>query len=65
MSFKTIFEEIFGFALATGESLTPVFVHNPKSQQIVQVLTPDVNALFQLLTTAAQSPTTASQTSST
>jgi hypothetical protein len=49
MSTKTIFEEIFGFALLAGEQLVPVIVHNPRSQTITTILTPDVNALFQLL----------------
>ena len=58
MSAKTIFEQIFGFALLAGEQLAPIVVHNPRSQQFVTVLTPDVNALFQLLESqGAMAPT--------
>lgn len=32
--------------VAVGETLTPVFIHNPKSQQITTILTTDVNALL-------------------
>lgn len=46
MSFKTTLGEILGTFLVAGEQLTPVFIHNPKSQQITAILTPDVNALF-------------------
>lgn len=56
MSFKSVFEQIFGFALLEGVKLSSVFVHNPKSQQIVQILTPDAEALAQLLVSASQAP---------
>ena len=36
--------------LAIGESLEPVFIHNPKSQTIATILTSDVNALIAQLT---------------
>ena len=49
MSFKTTLGEILGTILIAGEQLTPVFIHNPKSQQITTILTPDVNALFAAL----------------
>lgn len=49
MSAKSVFETIFGFALLAGEQLATIVVHNPRSQQFVTILTPDVNALFQLL----------------
>jgi hypothetical protein len=66
MSAKTIFEDIFGFALLAGEQLAPIVVHNPRSQQFVTVLTPDVNALFQLLVSqGAMAQTTPGQMSAT
>ena len=50
MSLKTTLAEILGFTLLAGEQLTPVYIHNPRSQAIATILTPDINALFTLLT---------------
>ena len=62
MSFKTTLAEILGTILIAGEQLSPVFIHNPRSQQITTILTPDVNALFAELfasgTMAAPEPPT-------
>lgn len=59
MSLKSTLAEILGFTLLAGEQLTPVFIHNPRSQAITTILTPDINALFALLTQqGAMAPTT-------
>lgn len=52
MLFGTGFKTFLADLLITGETLEPVFIHNPKSQTIATILTTDVNALIaQLLGT--------------
>ena len=40
---------IFGTILGEAETLVPVFIHNPKSQQIEGVVVTQANNLFALL----------------
>jgi len=42
--------------VAVGESLTPVFIHNPRSQQITTILTTDVNALLSQILASQPTP---------
>jgi len=62
MSAKNVLGEILGTFLLAGEQLAPVFIHNPRSQQIYTILTPDVNVLFAQLFAqgAVAQPTTPS-----
>jgi hypothetical protein len=54
MSLKTTLGEILGTILLAGEQLQPVFIHNPRSQQITTILTPDINSLFAALFAGGQ-----------
>lgn len=38
--------EIIGLILGAGESLVPVFIHNPKSQAIEGVIVSTANAVY-------------------
>lgn len=58
MSVKTTLATIFEDILAVGETLTPIFIHNARSQTITTILTTDANALIQQL---AQSGTVVMQ----
>lgn len=56
--------EIFALILGTAEEIVPIFVHNPKSQQIESAVVTTTNALLQEFAAieAATGPATATGT---
>jgi hypothetical protein len=56
---------LVGLILGTAETIIPIFVHNPKSQQVESVIFTDVNNLYAELGMIQSKPPVSSPTPAT